>query len=86
MEGQELLQPLVTLTSASYHTRASFILLREAYLAFPHGGRGPALPVKSPAWLQNQTAGRMALSTLWQFEKPPEMAFWDWKWKSSGAE
>lgn len=38
MAGQELLQPTVTLTSASHHAQASFILLHDAYLAFRHSG------------------------------------------------
>lgn len=43
MAGQKLLQPTVTLASATC-ARASFVLLHDAYLAFCHG---PALTLRS---------------------------------------
>lgn len=57
---QELLQPTVTFTSASCHARASFVLLRDAYLAFRHG---PALPLRSltTPWTTRHWAGWLSV-------------------------
>lgn len=55
-------QPTVTLTPASHRARASFVLLRGAYLAFRHGGWGPALPVRGlyMPWTARWQAGQLS--------------------------
>lgn len=74
--GQELLQPTVTLTSASCHAQASFVLLHDAYLAFPHG---PALPLRT--WLHHETPdiGQDSSQDPVVAEELLNVALWGWK-------
>lgn len=56
MAGKELLQPTITLTSASCHAQASFVMPYVAYLAFRHR---PALHLRSvtTSWTTRYWAG-----------------------------